>query len=257
MADPTQQELFANAVAPPAQPEPQSAPEPAAEAPAPETPAEPAAPAAVEASIPSWRLREETEARRAAEERMRQLEEHIRQLQGQQVQAKPPNFFDNPDQATNELIVRALTPFAQQTQQQLMAMGRMVAESVHTPDVVSQAEEAFLEAMNDKTLDPVDYERVVQAPNRYDAAVKWYRNQSVLSTVGNDPSAWFQAQLEQQLADPKFQASLLEKIRGSAATKPGAVKLPPSLSKATAAQANSGDVGDGSDASIFAYATKR
>jgi len=250
----TQQELFQQALAPPARPEPEQQVEPAAVPPEEPAAPEPQQQAPMEPGIPAWRLREEADARRAAEDRLRQLEEHVRQLTAQQPAAKPTNFYDNPDQATNELIVRALAPFAQQTQQQLMAMGRMVAESVHTPDAVSKAEEAFLEAMNNQTLDPVDYERVVQAPNRYDAAVKWYQNQSILSTVGADPEAWFNARLEQQLADPKFQASMLEKVRAGAAGKPGAVKLPPSLSKATAAQPNGGTVGDGSDASLWAYA---
>jgi hypothetical protein len=254
----TQQELFQQAVAPPV-PEPAPAPEaPAPEAPpeapvpeaaAPQPPAEPPG-----QGIPAWRLKEEIEARRGAEERLRKLEEQMRQYQAQQAPAAQPSFFDDPNKATQELIVRTLQPYAQQTQQQLMAMGQMMANTVHGADVVSKAEEAFLEAMNNRSLDPADYERVVQSPNRYDAAVQWYKNQSVLSTVGTDPAAWFEAQLEQQLADPKFQASVLEKVRARTAAQPGTVKLPPSLSKVTAAQNNSGGASDGSDASLWAHA---
>jgi hypothetical protein len=253
----TQQELFQQAVTPP----PAAEPAPAPEAPAPEAQPE-AQPAAAQQppaeppgqGIPAWRLKEEIEARRGAEERLRKLEEQMRQHQAQQTPAAQPSFFDDPNRATQELIVRTLQPYAQQTQQQLMAMGQMMANTVHGADVVTKAEEAFLEAMNNRSLDPADYERVVQAPNRYDAAVQWYKNQSVLSTVGADPAAWFEAQLEQRLADPKFQASLLEKVRAGAAAQPGTVKLPPSLSRATAAQPNAGGgSGDGSDASLWSH----
>jgi hypothetical protein len=59
------------------------------------------------------------------------------------------------------------------------------------------------------------------------------------------------------MADPQFQAKVLEKVRGSAATSPAETKLPPSLSKATASAPSAPEpLGDMSDASLFAYAMK-
>lgn len=211
-------------------------------------------------SIPSWRLREEAEARRSAESRAQALEARLNEIathlrQGQ----KKPDFFDNPDAATQELVTKALQPYAEETRRTLMYLGKMAASQAHGQDKVDEAEKAFLDARTAETLDPADYERVVQSPNRYDAVVQWHKRQSVLASVGDDPSAWFEKQLEAKLADPKFQAALLDKVQKgvSSAGKPTTVRLPPSLSRSTAAASNGNEVvGDLSDQSLFAHATR-
>lgn len=249
-------ELFNTAVAP----EPAAEPEAPAKPEVVETlpPVPPPTPE-VEAAIPSWRLREEAEGRRLAEDRARTLEArlnevaaHIRQNQ------KQPDFFEHPDQATQAIIQRTLQPILEEQRKNQMYLGKMVAEVAHGVDKVSTAETAFLKAKDNLSLDPADYERVVNSPNRYDAVVQWHKRQSVLSSVGDDPNAWFDKQLEAKMADPQFQAKMLERARAGAATKPGTVKLPPSLSKATAAAGNRDEpLGDMSDTSLFAYAMKR
>jgi hypothetical protein len=202
-------------------------------------------------------LKEESDARRAAEERIRELEGHLQRvaahLQAQQPQQKP-DFFQNPDQATQEMILRTLAPYAEEQHKVSMYNSKMIASAVHGAEEVDKAEEAFLKAREEQTLDVADYERVVQSPNRYDAAVQWYRRQNVYAAVGDDPNAWFEQQLEARMADPKFQATVLEKIRGGAATRPGTVSIPPSLSKVTAAAGNGEFTGDLSDPSLWAYA---
>ena len=254
----TQQELFSEIMSPP--PQAAEQPQPAPQEPAPEVqqpaqseqqPPPPTTPPGSE-GIPAWRLREEMDARREAEARIRALEEQFAKNQGQQPGAKEPSFFDDPNQATQRIIAQQLQPFVEYTNRQMIAMGKMLADNVYGADVVSKAEEAFMEARNNRTLDPVDYERVVQSPNRYAECVQWYNNRQVVTTVGNDPIAWFEKQLEQRMADPKFQAAMLQKM----SAKPGtpAVQLPPSLSKVTASKSNGGGVEDGSDASLWAFA---
>ena len=249
-----QQEMFEQAAAP----EPAAETPPVAEPPAPEPPPAPP-PVPPEEHIPSWRLREEAEGRRQAEMRAQALELRLQEIAAHMQQnQKAPDFFENPDQATQMLILRTLQPYAEETRRNMMAMGKMVASAAHGQDKVDAAEQAFLKARSDESLDPADYERVVQAPNRYDAVVRWHKNQSVLSSVGDDPAAWFDKQLEAKMADPAFQAVLLEKVQASAAGRPSMTKLPPSLSNKTAAASNRADgVGDLSDKSLFAYAMKR
>lgn len=249
-----QQELFEQAAAPEPEvpaPEAEAPPEPVAPPPAPPVPPE--------EHIPSWRLREEAEGRRQAEVRAQALEQRLNEIAAHMQQnQKQPDFFENPDQATQMLILRTLQPYAEETRRNLMAMGKMVASATHGQDKVDAAEQAFLKARSEESLDPADYERVVQSPNRYDAVVRWHKNQSVLSSVGDDPAAWFDKQLEAKMADPAFQAALLEKVQASAATRPSMTKLPPSLSNKTAAASNRGEgVGDLSDKSLFAFAMKR
>jgi hypothetical protein len=234
----------------------------------PSTPTEPAAPPPVEpppaavapptdASIPSWRLREEADRARAAEQRAQVLEERLNQVATHlRQQEKKPDFFEDPNKASQDLIMRAMQPYAEETRRTLMYMGKMIANTAHGADKVEAAETAFLKARAEQALDPADYERVVQSPNRYDAVVQWHKRQSVLSSVGDDPNAWFDRQLEAKMADPKFQASLLERVRTGAAGRPGITSLPPSLSKSTAAAGNREDVGDMSDSSLFAFARK-
>lgn len=263
------EDLFKSATAPPAAEPPTPAPEVVPEVvagaqsePTPEptpTPVPPPTPPpTVEPTIPPWRLREEAEARRVAEDRARQLEQRLQEIAAHvQQQQKPSDFFENPDQATQAAIMRTLQPYAEETRRNLMYMGKMVAGSVHGADKVEAAEQAFLKARSEESLDPSDYERVVQSPNRYDAVVQWHKRQSTLAAVGDDPNVWFEKQLAAKMADPKFQASLLEKVREDAATRASVTKLPPSLSKSTAVAGNAGTVGDLSDASLFAHAMKR
>jgi hypothetical protein len=246
-AEAEQQELFQGALGP----------EPAAE-PAPAPAPQPAAAEPAEAAIPSWRLREEADARRAAEDRVRAYEEKLKEydahLKRQQPQ-KVPDWFENPDAAMQEALVRWMGPIVQDQRRQSIHNSRMIAGLVHGRESVDAAEAAFLEAHRSQTLDPMDYERVVQSPNRYDAVVDWHRRNTVVSTVGNDPNAWFVKKLDEHLGDPRFQAALMERIRGSAATRPGTTRLPPSLSGKTSAMGNSGEpVGDLSDASLYAFA---
>lgn len=254
-----QQEMFDSTQLAPTPAEPTPEPEPQA-APAEPAPQPTVAPEATpEAAIPSWRLREEAEARRLAEQRAQSLEMRLNEIQAHlQQQQKQPDFFENPDAAMQAKIMQAIQPFAEEQRRTVMYLGKTVADAVHGADKVNAAEQAFLEARDRQTLDPMDYERVVQSPNRYDAVVQWHRRQSVLSSVGDDPAAWFEKQLETRMTDPTFQAKLLEKVREDAAKRPAATKLPPSLSKSTAAASNSGEpIGDMSDASLFAHAIKR
>lgn len=248
-----QQEMFEAAQLAPQEPEPAPAPEPSpAPAPAPASTPE------AEATIPSWRLREESEARRTAENLARQLGERLAGIEASlRREEKPPDFFENPDQAAQALLMRTLQPFAEETRKTLMHMGRMIAYSSHGKDKVLEAEKAFIEAKNNESLDVADYERVVTSPNRYDEVVTWHRRHQALATVGDDPTVWFEKQLEAKLADPAFAATLFEKVRnGTAAQQPTTVRLPPSLSKSTAATGNGiGVLGDLSDKSLFEYAS--
>ena len=134
-----QAEMFADAqLAPQLEPAPAPEPSPApAPAPAVTTP-DP------EANIPSWRLREESEARRIAENNARQLAERLAGIEASlRREEKPPDFFENPDQAAQALLMKTLQPFAEETRKTLMHMGRMLAYSTHGQDKVLEAEGVY------------------------------------------------------------------------------------------------------------------
>lgn len=256
-----QQEMFAFATQAEPEPTPAPSPEPTP-APSPEPAPSPAPAEDRDSPIPSWRLREESENRRLAEERARQLqarldavEAHRQQQQGQKTPA--PDWFVDPAAAMQAAMQEFYRPIQAEQHRVLMQMSRDMAEYRHGAENVALAEKVFLEARDKRILDPMDYQRVIQAPNRYDAVVQWYKRLYALHTVGEDPNAWWEKQFETRMADPKFQAQVMEKIRGAAAARPAETKLPPSLSRATAAAPNGGGtVGDMSHDSMWAFATK-
>jgi hypothetical protein len=267
-----QEEMFKAATSVPAEPEapPEPTPTTPAESPPPAEPAPAVAPPPTtesEAAIPSWRLREEAEARRRAEDHARALEKrlgeieaHVRQTQSPAT--KSPDFFENPSEATKAIIAEMLMPVVNEMTQNHHATSRMIASQVHGSDKVTEAEEAFLKARDNQSLDPADYERVVQSRNRYDAVVQWYRNQGVLTRVGHDPETWFKNELAARMKDPGFQAEMLKSVQGSAAERPSITRVPPSLSRATAVgDAKEGAEperkGDLSDSSLFDYAFRQ
>lgn len=213
--------------------------------------------------IPSWRLKEEAEARRAADERANRLEREMAELRQQVTQqsskkAEPEQPAPEPwDPGYTEYVQnQAAAAVQSRYEAAIQAMAKETAYARHTEEVVSAAEKAFVEANNSRTLDQADFHRVMNAPNRYSAVVEWHKRQQVFSTVGNDPNAWLEKQLEERLKDPAYQAQLIERIRGTAqpGTRP-VTQLPPSLNKATRAAASAED--DDSDAGLLKSALRR
>lgn len=241
--------------------------EPEPEAPPAKPEAKPEA-KAPEETIPSWRLREEAEARRAAEARVAELEAgirtHVRQQEATKGQEKPVDFFDDPARATQDMVTQALSkvlePHVKSTQRTLNYLGQMTATQVHGKEAVSEAEKAVFDAMDAGTLTTAEYESIVQAPNRYDAAVQWHKNKKALETVGNDPEAFFQRRLDEMLADPAFQAKVVDKIKGAVSNGNGngngQVRLPPSLSNRASAAPARESLGDLSDQSLWQHSWK-
>jgi hypothetical protein len=256
-----QQELFDLAQVPPSpEPEPPPAlePTPPAEPSAPPPPVEPTP----EPGVPTWRLREEAEARRAAEDRARILEARFNEVQTHlKQQEKQPDFFENPNQATEAIVQRYMASLSAEQQRRADAQeardmynSKMIARLSHGGERVDAAEQAFMNARNMGSLDPADYERVVTSPNRWDAVVQWHTKESVTAKVGNDPEAWYKQRREADMDDPVFQAEVLKRMQKGAASRPSETRLPPSLSRTTAAAGNTEKAGDGSNDSLFRYA---
>lgn len=174
------------------------------------------APTAPTPAIPPSVLRESNERARSAERerdemrgRLAAYEQSQRQPQQPQV---APEIWDDPNGAIRHVV----GPQFEQFNQMFLAQARELAEVRHTPEKVSQAEQAFMAAMNNRSLDQADYQRVVNSPNRYAAAVQWHQRQAVLSEVGNDPEAYKARVLEEAAKDPAFQKRVMDAARGLA-----------------------------------------
>lgn len=112
----------------------------------------------------------------------------------------PPDFFDNPEAATRHEVVQAVSPEFERINQTLHAIARENAFQRFDETKVNAAEQAFIGALQAGRLDPADYRRVVNSPNRYAEAVKWHQRQVARAEIGDDPSA-DRARIEAELRE--------------------------------------------------------
>ncbi len=213
--------------------------------------------------IPSWRLKEEAEARRAAEERAanheRELAELRRQLQKQN-EPKPvvPDLYENPDGFVDHRTNQAIEPIKGEINQLREYYSQRDAIREHGAEKVKAAYEALAQGLNARDPEVIAvYQRAMSSIDPYGDIMKWHKKQTIFSTIGDDPEAFVERQIEERLKDPTYQAKVLERIRGTAQTRPSTVTpLPPSLNRATSAAALSGGEDD-SDEGLLQSALRR
>jgi hypothetical protein len=223
-----------------------------------------------DAHVPSWRLREEREAREAAERRAQDREAHwqrqIAELQAKLPKAEPlpaPDVFENPDAFLQHGVRQAVDPVKQEIGQLREFYSQRDAVREHGVETVKAAFQALDQAAN--AGDPearAVVARVKQSMHPFGDMVAWHKKQTVISQVGDDPNAWFEKQLEDRLNDQAFAGKMLERIRGSANVpvpngQAPRVRIPPSLNRvAAAARVTGDDDGDLTDNSLYRHATR-
>lgn len=207
--------------------------------------------------VPPGRLREQTEARRAAEAERDTLKAQLAErdtayrqalaetnarveglmaaLRGQQPkpaeQARPeapPDLFENP-QAYAEYVERKaearVAAFQQQMRDQHINASMEGAKARHG-EAFDQAFSALtnLDARNPDNKAFV--QRLISAPNPGEAVVAWHKRNTVLRQIGNDPDAYQRriaedarkAEREALMNDENFKRSLIEGMRTDAST---------------------------------------
>ncbi len=97
-----------------------------------------------------------------------------------------PDPYADPEGFTQHQVRQAIDPL----QQTLHFNNRLIAESVHGPDTVRAAVDAFDALANQGQLDPRDHQRVMASPNPMHEAVLWHKRHQVLSEIGDDPTAY-------------------------------------------------------------------
>lgn len=216
--------------------------------------------------IPSWRLKEEADARRAAEERAaqsaRELDALSRRLAEIEKQNKPqdqvPDIFENPNAFVEHYNQKAIDPVRSEVEKLREFYSQRDAIREHGAEKVQQAFSALDQAA--KSGDPeavATVSRVKQSMDPYGDIVKWHRKQTIFSTIGDDPEAFVERQLEERMKDPAYQAKLLERLRGQAQTRPPVTQLPPSLNRTPSAAPADDDGEDASDAGLLKTALRR
>ncbi len=193
-------------------------------------------------AIPSWRLKEEADARREWQQRAEAAErerEHFRQqmwqLQQQQQKLQSPqepvDIFADPQK------------WEQTFEQRLMAKQRelegnfslRMAALKHGQETFDEAYRALADAVG--RGDTATHQQIINSPDPGETLVNWHKREKTMALVGPDPEAFVKKALEEALNNPEFLAQAVEKAKGVASTQPTqAIKVPPSLSKASAAK---------------------
>jgi hypothetical protein len=249
---------------PEAKAEPEKAEQPAQQQ---EVQPPPTEPPKEDAHVPSWRLREVTEARASAEkardEALRQswqLQADIQAMRDQiaklnQPKQEPVDFFANPEQA----IAQHITPIEQRLHEFMREMtlqsSRATAIAQYGAKAVADMEQAIDAAMRENHRDIPGLRMQMQtSKDPVGIAMAWYQN---------TPANVEKSLREKLLKDETFIAEVLKAKQGQLAsnqTKTNApvVNLPPSLNKAPSAGNNAApDDGDMSDRALFRQAMTR
>jgi hypothetical protein len=211
------------------------------------------------AMVPSWRVREINEEKRALADKVANFE--AERLQWQQRQAQPapqpqapapkvekPDPLLDPEGYEKYLETKFEEKLLNNHRESSLAQAHRTYKA--------EFEEAYAAAQ--KQVDPALRARMQQSRDPGETLMQWHRERKTMAEVGTDPNAFFEKRFEAYLADPANQAKVLERIRGTAQQQPGATRqapatsLPPSLTRATNASAiTSADDDDISDEGLW------
>lgn len=202
------------------------------------------------------------------------LETLTRQIQMQQPAAPQPTQQQQPEQSQDfdwsdpnkwgrNLVENAVAPVHQTMRRMVVDFSRREANREFGAEKVAAAEEALKQAVLAGQIDQGTAQSLRTSTHPVADIVQWHQKQETLRRVGNDPDAFITAEFERRMADPAFQAQMLQRIQGTAAangngtsttrTQPS-VQLPPTLNR-VATGANQATVEDGSPEAIYQYAT--
>lgn len=209
--------------------------------------------------VPSWRVREINEEKRAAiaerdalkaerDEFKRLVEESRRrpvEAPKEPVKVEKPDPLLDPEGYEKYLETKF--------EEKLLNNHRELSLAQAHRTYKTEFEEAYAAAQ--KVVDPALRARMQQSRDPGETLMEWHREQKVRAEVGNDPNAFFEKRFEAYLADPANQAKVLERIRGgvqpSAPRQAAPTSLPPSLTRATNAATATADDDDISDEGLW------
>jgi hypothetical protein len=221
-----------------------------------------------EAYVPSWRLREMREEREAVERRFQetqtQWQRQIAELQARLPKDEPkpaPDVFEDPNKFLEYGVRQHVDPIRSEITQLREEYSKKWAEKEHGPEKVKAAYDWVAQGMQSRDPEVAAvYQRAMQSMDPYGEILKAHQQKAVYSQIGNDPNAWFEKELEKRLADPQFASQQLQRIqsgvRAPGTQTPNQIKLPPSIGKVPSSHSASDDVGDMSDAGLFAHAMR-
>lgn len=203
-------------------------------------------------AIPAWRLREEAEARRAAEERAADFQRREaalrRQLQEARPVEKPIDLLEDPDgyartleqKVERKLLTRFLDASFEDARDQ---HGEKFDKAFAALEQVVQ--------MGDTAL----RDRIVNSGNPGRALMRWHQDRETMGAISKSGGldGYRKQVFEEALKDPEFRKRAMEAWRDEATggQRPNTVTQLPSLNKATGAGNQPGDDEVLSDSELF------
>jgi hypothetical protein len=232
----------------------ETAPQPTVETPAPE--------GKPDVHVPSWRLAEEAQRRREAEQQLAEMRAEMRAIQQMQLaqqrqqtapQQEPVDPFADPQGFAQSIQ----SGFEGRLKELQLQHSLQFARFAHK-EVFDKAYEEFVDYAH-KTRDQATYQRVMQSSDPGEALVSWYKDQQLHKELGgSDLNSFLAKQREEWRKDPAEQALVIEAFKATQQAQPSNItNLPPSLSKVASASPNYNENSDWSQESIFKHAMKR
>jgi hypothetical protein len=200
--------------------------------------------------VPSWRVREINDEKRALAERLAAAEARLAQPAPQTVQ--PPAKVEKPDPL--------LDPEGYEQYLERRFDERLLNDRRETSlqNAARAYKEEFTEAYTaaQKNIDPALRSMMQQSNDPGETLIQWYRGEKTRQEVGNDLTAYKQRLRDEFLKDPEFLAKAQEAARTIAQPQANGrprVELPPSMSGASRSNAllKSGGNEDVSDSELF------
>jgi hypothetical protein len=227
----TEDSLFDSAVEPPAStPEPAAKPEPEQpvtdKAAAPETPADKERPPVDDNAplVPSWRLREISEEKRAAQAERDALKTENARLafERQEFQRRmaalenPPPKADEPDPLMDPKGYRE--HMERRFEERLVSERREMSLQNARRTYKEEFEQAYTTAQEflKQGADPALLIRMNQSADPGETLIQWFRDIKVRAEVGSDPAAYKKKVLAESLKDPEFRKAAMEAWRNEA-----------------------------------------
>jgi hypothetical protein len=205
--------------------------------------------------VPSWRVREINEEKRAALAELETLRaERAQWQQRQQSQPQKADTAPKPVKPDPLIDPDGYEEYLEKKfEEKQLAITRENSLKSAAKTYKDEFKEAYTAAQ--QKVDPALRALMQQSDDPGETLIQWHRENKVKAEVGHDPQAWLEKKLEERLNDPAFLQKAIERSKGASHQADGRprVDLPPSLNGASRSNAalKSSTNDDVSDEDLF------
>lgn len=212
--------------------------------------------------VPSWRLREVSEGRRAAEERAAQLERQLEEMRRENTRRQPrpqPQPVEMPDPISDPKGYAAAVRAEIRTEMLRDKVDSSLEEAREQHGEKFDRAFMALESSGDQMLK----NRVINAANPGRELMRWFNQQEAFREIGGDIESYRKKLRDEARAeamkDPDFRKAVMDAMRAEATQQPRPENVAqlPSLAAATGSGASQPDRQPETDREFFKDAIRR